>query len=149
MSNVNWQFCKYCGFQHETHVYCYHHRDMWTPINLFLRQIGCWGSTSQSNGGSEQCSRAGLQIIFPSWGFFLMVRSIDFDHFLYVAFKEIASLENTNDSIDSDCFLFLILSLKRAEWNSWQTAVLKKGKTARYLVCQGKCMRRPYHFWKK
>lgn len=32
---------------------------------------------------------------------FLKVRTTDFDHFPYVAFNEISSLENTRDDIDS------------------------------------------------
>lgn len=43
-------------------------------------------------------------------------------HFMYVAFKAIASLENTNDGIGSRKnirFLFLILLFKSVEYDWW------------------------------
>lgn len=64
----------------------------------------------------------------------LKLRSVHFDHSLFLAFTEISLPKNTCDCIYSGNKInspFLLLLFKRAQCDWWQPAVSKKDKTAR------------------
>lgn len=88
-----------------------------------LEELGCsqiWELKWDLSGFSETCTpeiRKALQAGLLKTG--LKARGLPlFRHFLHAAFKEIASLEKTNDSIDLGKgirVLFLLLVFRRAE----------------------------------